>query len=66
MCQILGMSEHPNPVEVGRKANELAAEFGLAAYREAMKRAAADGTDKDFWEAVAAELSPHCSVKRLR
>ncbi len=66
MCQIPGMSEYPNPVEVGRKANELAAEFGLAAYREAMKRAAADGADKDFWEAVAAELSPHCSVKRRR
>jgi hypothetical protein len=58
------MSEQPNPVEVGRKANELAAEFGLGAYREAMKRA--EGADKDFWEAVAAELSPHCSVKRAR
>jgi hypothetical protein len=66
MCQIPGMSEQPNPVDVGRKANELAAEFGLGAYREAMKRAAADGADRDFWEAVAAELSPHCSVKRTR
>lgn len=64
MCEKADMSEHPNPVEVGRKANELAAEFGLGAYREAMKRA--ESADKDFWEAVAAELSPHCSVKRTR
>ncbi|NIJ48482.1 hypothetical protein [Rhizomicrobium electricum] len=60
------MSEQPNPVEVGRKANELAAEFGLAAYREAMKRAETELAQKEFWEAVASELSPHCSVKRRR
>jgi hypothetical protein len=60
------MSETPNPVEVGRKANELAAEFGLGAYREALKRAANEPARKDFWDAVAADLSPHCSVKRTR
>ncbi len=58
------MSEHPNPVDVGRTANEMAAEFGLGAYREALKRATGDDGEKAFWEAVAAELSPHCSVRR--
>jgi hypothetical protein len=60
------MNDKPNPANVGRKANEMAAEFGLGAYREAMKRADDDVARKDFWEAVAAELSPHCSVKRTR
>lgn len=58
------MSEEPNPVEVGRKANEMAAEFGLAACREALKRVASEPAQKDFWEAVAEHLSPHCSVRR--
>jgi hypothetical protein len=60
----MDMSEQPNPVDVGRKANEMAAEFGLAAYREAIKRASAEPAQKDFWEAVAEHLSPHCSVRR--
>lgn len=53
-------------VEIGRTANQLASEFGLAAYREALKRAEAEPSRKEFWEAVAAQLSPHCSVKRTR
>lgn len=60
------MAEKPDPVAVGRKANELAAELGLGAHREALKRAAEDTARKAFWDAVAAELSPHCSVKRAR
>ena len=56
------MSEAPDRNEVGRKANELAAEFGIGAYREALKRAANEPELTAFWEAVAAELSPHCSI----
>lgn len=62
------MSE-PNPVEVGRKANELAAELGLGAHRHARKNAeeaekAGKAEEAAFWEAVAQELSPHCSIRR--
>lgn len=65
------MTEQPNPVDVGRKANELAAELGLGAHRHARQRAdeaaKAGKTDETaFWEGVAAELSPHCSVRRTR
>lgn len=58
------MSEPLNAAEIGRKANELAADFGIGAYREAIKRAEATPAEKDFWEAVADHLSPHCSVRR--
>ena len=61
------MIEKPNPVEVARKANELAAELGLGAHRHARKQAdeAATSGDADqaaFWTAVADQLSPHCSI----
>jgi hypothetical protein len=58
------MSEPLNPIEIGRKANEMAAEFGLGAYREAIRRATTQPSQKDFWDAVAEHLSPHCSVRR--
>lgn len=58
------MSEALNAAEIGRKANELAADFGIGAYREALRRAAAEPDQKDFWDAVGEHLSPHCSVRR--
>ncbi len=59
----------PNPVDVGRRANELSAEYGLGAHRQARQRAeeaqkSGQEDEAAFWEAVADELSPHCSVRR--
>lgn len=61
------MPEKPDPVEVGRSASELAASHGLGARREAKARAAAaeaagDEAAKTFWDAVAGELNPRCSI----
>ena len=61
------MTEKPNPVDVARKANALAAELGLGAHRYARKQADAAATSGDadqaaFWTAVADQLSPHCSI----
>lgn len=61
------MSEHPNPVEVGRKANELSAELGLGAHRLAQQNAkdakqAGNNDESAFWTAVADALSPRCSI----
>ena len=61
------MIEKPNPVEVARKANELAAELGRGAHRHARKQADDATTNGDadqaaFGTAVADQLSPHCSI----
>lgn len=61
------MSEKPDPVEVGRKASELAASHGLGARRHAKTLAeaaeqAGDDANKEFWLAVAGELNPRCSI----
>jgi len=61
------MEKTPDKNEIGRKANELAAEFGLGAHRHARglaKQAEADGKPEDaaFWTAVADQLSPRCSI----
>lgn len=63
----MDMSTTPDPVEVGRKANELAAEMGLGAHRHARQQAkeaeqAGDSKAALFWTAVAEALSPHCSI----
>lgn len=61
------MNPHPNPVDVSRKALELAASHGLGARRHA--KAMAEDADKNgdtnaeaFWLAVASELNSHCSI----
>ncbi len=61
------MIEKPDAVAVGRMANELAASHGLGAHRHALKlaqeaEAAGDHEKQAFWEAVAAELNPRCSI----
>jgi hypothetical protein len=61
------MTETPNAVEAGRKANELSAEFGLGAHRHARQlakeaQAAGDAEQAAFWTAVADQLSPRCSI----
>jgi hypothetical protein len=61
------MNDHPNPVDVSRKALELAASHGLGARRQAKAKAEeadknGDENAKAFWLAVASELSSHCSI----
>ncbi len=61
------MDEKPDHNEVARTANALAASHGLGAHRHARNLAEQAATDGDaarqaFWAAVAAELSPHCSI----
>lgn len=62
-----GMSEKPNPIDVGRKASALSAELGLGAHRYARNQAkeaaaAGDPAMAQFWTAVADQLSPRCSI----
>lgn len=61
------MGEKPDRNEVARAANELAASHGLGAHRHARTIAEQAGKEGDgerqaFWTAVAAELSPRCSI----
>ena len=61
------MQERPDPVDVGRKASELAAEQGLGAHRHARNLAKeaegkGDAGAAAYWHAVADQLSPRCSI----
>ncbi len=61
------MDEKPDHNEVARAANALAASHGLGAHRQARTIAEraqndGDGARQAFWSAVAAELSPRCSI----
>jgi hypothetical protein len=61
------MTDQPNPIDVSRKANELAASHGLGARRYARSQAedaakAGDTAMQAFWLAVASELNPRCSI----
>jgi hypothetical protein len=61
------MTETPDHNDVARTANALAASHGLGAHRHARTLAEQAGKERDgarqaFWTAVAAELSPRCSI----
>ncbi|GAA0547154.1 hypothetical protein FHS83_000835 [Rhizomicrobium palustre] len=61
------MEPKPDPVAVGRKANELSASHGLGARRHARARAEeaaqkGNAEEQAFWLAVADELNPRCSI----
>lgn len=61
------MTDKPDANAVARTAHELAASHGLGAHRYARnlaEQARKDGDDVEaaYWDAVAAELSPRCSI----